>query len=104
MSKYSLLFIVLSANKNGSITFVLVSVHQTLRPVAYLSYRFRVFENRMLRRTFEPKREEVVGSWRRLHNEELHNLYASPDIIRVIKSTRMKRAGHIARTGHTRNA
>jgi hypothetical protein len=49
---------------------------------------FRVFENRVLRRIFGPKREEVVGSWRRLHNEELHNLYASPSIIKITKSRR----------------
>jgi hypothetical protein len=47
--------------------------------------RLRVFENRVLRRIFGPKREEVVGGWRRLHNEKLHNLYASPNTIRVIK-------------------
>jgi hypothetical protein len=49
-----------------------------------------MFENRMLRRIFGPKREEVMGGWRRLHNEELHNLYASPNIIGVIKSRRMR--------------
>jgi hypothetical protein len=48
-----------------------------------------VFENRVLRRMFGPKREEVVGDWRRLHNEELHNLYASPYIISIFKSRRM---------------
>jgi hypothetical protein len=48
-------------------------------------HTLRVFENRVLRRIFGPKREEVAGDWRRLHNEELHNLYASPDIARVIK-------------------
>jgi hypothetical protein len=53
-------------------------------------YRFRVFENRVLRRIFGPKREEVAGGWRRLHNEELHNLYTSPNISRVIMSTRMR--------------
>jgi hypothetical protein len=56
-----------------------------------------VFENRVLRKIFESKREEVAGDWRRVHNEELHNVYASPNIIRVIKSRRMKWAGHVAR-------
>jgi hypothetical protein len=55
-----------------------------------LEHRLRVFENRMLRRIFEPKRDEVTGGWRKLHNEELHNLYYSPDIIRVITSSRMR--------------
>jgi hypothetical protein len=49
-----------------------------------------VSENRVLRRIFGPEREEVAGGWRRLHNEELHNLYTSPDIIRVIKSRRTR--------------
>jgi hypothetical protein len=53
-----------------------------------------VFENRVLRRTFGPKRDEVRGDWRKLHNEELHNLYFSPNIIRMIKSRRMRWAGH----------
>jgi hypothetical protein len=55
-----------------------------------------VFENRVLRRIFEPKRDEVKGEWRKLHNEELHNLYSSPSIIRIIKSRRMRWAGHEA--------
>jgi hypothetical protein len=54
------------------------------------SDRLRVFENRVLRRIFGPKRDEVTGGWRKLHNEELHNLYFSPSIIRMIKSRRMR--------------
>jgi hypothetical protein len=62
-----------------------------------------VFENRVLRRIFGPKRNEVTGEWRQLHNEELHILYASPNIIRQIKSRRMRWAGHVARMGEERN-
>jgi hypothetical protein len=58
-----------------------------------------VFENRVLKRIFGPKREEVAGGWRRLHNEELYNLYASTYNIRVIKSRRMNLAGHVACIG-----
>jgi hypothetical protein len=58
-----------------------------------------VAENRVLRRIFEPKRDDVIGGWRKLHNEELHNLYSSPSIIRMIKSRRMGWAGHVARIG-----
>jgi hypothetical protein len=57
----------------------------------------------MLRRIFGPKRDRVTGGWRKLHNEELHNLYSSPSIIRIIKSRRMRWAGHVARTGEKRN-
>jgi hypothetical protein len=57
-------------------------------------HRLRVFENRMLRKVFGPKRDEVTGEYRNLHSEELHNLYSSPDIIRQIKSRRMRWAGH----------
>jgi hypothetical protein len=56
-----------------------------------------VFENRVLRRIFGPKRDEVTGEWRKLTKEELHNLYSSPDIIRQVKSRRMRWAGHVAR-------
>jgi hypothetical protein len=56
-----------------------------------------VFENRVLRRIFGPKRDEETGGWRKLHIEELHNLYSSPSIIRIIKSRRMRWAGHVAR-------
>jgi len=59
--------------------------------------RLRVFENRVLRRIFGPKRDEVTGEWRKLHNEELNNLYSSPNIVRVIISRRMRWAGHVAR-------
>jgi hypothetical protein len=61
-----------------------------------------VFENRVQRRIFGPKRDEVTGEWRKLHNEELHNLYSSPDIIRQVKSRRMRWAGHVARMGEER--
>jgi hypothetical protein len=61
-----------------------------------------VFENRVLRRIFGPKRDEVTGEWRKLHNEELNNLYSSPDIIRQVKSRRMRWAGHVARMGEVR--
>jgi hypothetical protein len=66
-------------------------------------HRLMVFENRMLRRIFGP-RDEVAGDWRKLHNEELHNLFSSPNTIRMIKSRRMRWAGHVARMGETRNA
>jgi hypothetical protein len=62
-----------------------------------------VFVNRVLRRIFGTKREEVTGEWRKLHSGELHNFYASPDIIRQIKSRRMRWAGHVARMGEGRN-
>jgi hypothetical protein len=65
-------------------------------------HRLRVFENRVLGRIFGPKRDEVTGEWRKLHSEELHNLYSSPDIIRQIKSRRMRWAGHVARMGEER--
>ena len=62
----------------------------------------RVFENMVLRRICGPRRDEVTGKWRRLHNEELNDLYSSPNIVRVIKWRRMKWAGHVARMGEER--
>jgi len=64
--------------------------------------KLRVFENMVLRRIFGPRRDEVTGKWRRLHNEELNDLYSSPNTLRVIKSRRMKWAGHVARMGEER--
>jgi hypothetical protein len=66
--------------------------------------RLRVFANRVLRKIFEPKRDEVTGEWRKLHIKELRALYSSPSIIRIIESRRMKWAGHVARMGEKRNA
>jgi hypothetical protein len=62
-------------------------------------HEVRVVENRVLRRIFGQKRDGVTGLWRKLHNEELHNLYHSPSIIRIMKSRRMRWAGHMARMG-----
>jgi hypothetical protein len=63
-----------------------------------------VFENRVLRRIFGQKRDEITGDWRKLHNDEIHNLYSSPNIIRTMKSRTMIRAMHVARMGAKRNA
>jgi hypothetical protein len=63
-----------------------------------------VFENRVLRRIFGPKRDEEMGDWRKLHNEELCDLYSSSSIIRIIKSRRMRWADHVAQMGEKRNA
>jgi hypothetical protein len=70
-----------------------VALSLTLRE----EHRLRAFENRVLRRIFGPKRDEVTGEWRKLHSEELHNFYSCPDIIRRIKSRRMRWAAHVAR-------
>jgi len=64
--------------------------------------KLRVFENMVLRRIFRPRRDEVTGEWRRLHNEALNDLYSSPNIVRVIKSRRMRWAGLVARVGEER--
>jgi hypothetical protein len=94
---------------------VKVTIYKTIiRPVVLYGYetrpltlreehRLRVFENRVLRRIFGPKSDEVTGEWRKLHNE-LHSLYSSPNIIRQIKSRRMRWAGHVAHMGEERYA
>jgi len=64
--------------------------------------KLRVFENMVLWRIFRPRRDDVTGEWRRLHNEELNDLYCSPNIVRVIKWRRMRWAGHVARMGEKR--
>jgi hypothetical protein len=66
-------------------------------------HKLKVFENRVLRRIFEPKRDELTGEWRKLHSEELHILYSSPTIIRQMKSRGMRWAGHVARMREERN-
>jgi hypothetical protein len=63
-----------------------------------------VFETGCVRRIFGPKRDEVTGNWRKLYNDELHNLYSSPSIIRMIESRRVRRAGHVTRMGARREA
>jgi len=72
--------------------------------VAYIEgqHRLRAFENRVLTRTFGPKRDEVTGEWRKLHNEVLNDMYSSPNIVQVIKSRSMRWAGHVAQMGERR--
>jgi hypothetical protein len=67
-------------------------------------HRLGVNENRVLTRIFGLKRDEVTGDWRKLHNEELHDLYSSPSIVRIMKTRRMRWAGHLARMRKKRNA
>jgi hypothetical protein len=68
-------------------------------PTLREEHRLRVFENRVLRRIYGSKRDKMVGGWRKLHDEEIHNLYSSPDIIRMIKSGRMRWDGHVSHMG-----
>jgi hypothetical protein len=67
-------------------------------------HRLRVFENKVLRRIFGPNRDEVTGGWRKLHNEELRDLYSSPSLVRIIESRRMRWADQVARMGEKTNA
>ena len=66
--------------------------------------KLRVFEDRVLRRIFGPKRDEVRGKWRKLHSDELNDLYFSPNIVRMIKSRKIRWVGHVARMGESRGA
>jgi hypothetical protein len=66
-------------------------------------HKLKVYENRVLRRLFGPERDLVTGGWRKLHNEELHDLYSSSSTIEIIKPRRMRWAGHVARMGEKRN-
>jgi hypothetical protein len=98
----------LSRNVKGKIykTIILPVVlygFETWSLILSEEHRLRVFENRVVRGIFGPKRDEVTGEWRKLHNGELHSLYSSPDIIRQIKSRRMRWAGHVAHMGEGRN-
>jgi hypothetical protein len=77
---------------------------ETLSLTLREEHRLRVFENTVLRRIFGPKRAEVTGGWRKLHNEELHGLYSSPSIVRVIKARRMRWAWYVTRMGDVRGA
>jgi hypothetical protein len=81
---------------NTVILSVVMHGYETWSLALREEYRLRVFENRVLRRIFGPKREED-GSWRKLHNDVLHSLYSSPNIVRVIKSKRLRWTGHMAR-------
>jgi hypothetical protein len=77
---------------------------ETLSLTLREKHRLRVFENKVLRRIFGPKRDEVTGGWRKPHNEELHSLYSSLSIVRVIKARKVRWAGHVARMGDVRGA
>jgi hypothetical protein len=84
------------------ILFVVLYGHETWSLTLREKHRLRVFENKLLRRIFGIKRDEVTGQWRKLHKEELRDLYSSPSIIRIIKSRRMRWAGNLARMGRRR--
>jgi hypothetical protein len=77
---------------------------ETLSLTLREEHRLREFENRVLRRIFGPKRDEVMGGWRKVHNEDLHNLYSLPSMIRIIMSRKIRWTGHVARMEAKRNA
>ena len=84
------------------LTLVVHQVSETWSLTLREEHRLRVFENRVLRRVFGPKRDGVTGEWRKLHNEELNDLYSLPNIVRVVKSRRMRWAGHVSHMGEDR--
>jgi hypothetical protein len=87
----------------SSETSVLTRATRRNNPEDTILQKLRVFENRVLRRIFGPKRDGVTGGWRKLHNEELHNLYTSSSIIRITQSRKMRWVGLVARMGEKRN-
>jgi hypothetical protein len=88
---------------SSSETSVLTRATRRNIPEDTIFHKLRVFENRLLKRMYGPKRDGVTGGWRKLQNEELHDLSSWPSIIRIIKSRRMRWAGHVARMGEKRN-
>jgi len=86
-------------NEENKISFIKVGRNYSWSLTLSEERRLRVSENRVLRRVFGPKRDEVTGEWRKLHNEELNDLYSLLHIVRVVKSRRMRWAGHVARMG-----
>jgi hypothetical protein len=86
------------------ILLVVLCGFETLSLTLREEHRLRVFEDRVLMRTFGLKKDEVMGGQRKLHNEGLHDVYSSPSIIRIIKSRRMRSVGHVAQIGEKRNA
>jgi hypothetical protein len=88
-----------AARNNISEDVILLYGCETCSLTVREKHKLRMIENGVLRRIFGPKRDGVTGGWRKLHNDELHNLYSSPSLIRIIKSRRMRWVGHVARMG-----